>query len=62
MDHITLAIAILAALSEILPLLGFTKANGLLHAIHVAVLHCHADSECNVQVETQYKNSFIIYK
>ena len=53
MDHITLGLAVLAALSEILPLLGFTKANGLLHGLQTIVLHCHGESGCNVQVETK---------
>jgi hypothetical protein len=45
------AIAILATLSEILPLLGCTKVNGILHGLHMAVIHFHAKSECNVTVE-----------
>lgn len=53
MDPFTaLAIAI-AALSEILPLLGFTKANGVLHGIHTFILHLHADSECHISVDAQ---------
>jgi hypothetical protein len=52
MDHITLGLAVIAALSEILPLLGFTKANGLLHGLQTIVMHFHAESECNVQIET----------
>ena len=51
MDPTTVMIAVIAVLSEILPLLGFTKANGLLHGVHVGVMHCHAQSECNVTVE-----------
>jgi hypothetical protein len=51
MEPITLAIAIIAALSEILPLLGFTKANGILHGVKVTMMRCHADSDCNVIVE-----------
>jgi hypothetical protein len=49
MDPITLAIAILAFMSEVLPLLGGTDANGLLHGLKVFVMQCHAESDCNVE-------------
>jgi hypothetical protein len=51
MDHTTLALAVIAALSEILPLLGFVKANGFLHGIHSFIVHMHADSECHLAVD-----------
>jgi hypothetical protein len=53
MDPITIAIAVLAALSEILPLLGFTKVNGVLHGMKHLFMHIHADSECHVNVEVE---------
>jgi hypothetical protein len=46
-------LAIIAFLSEILPLLGFTKVNGILHGFKHFVLHIHADSECNVDVTSE---------
>ena len=52
MDHVTLGLAVIAALSEILPLLGFTKANGLLHTLQLALRHIHGKSVCNVTLET----------
>jgi hypothetical protein len=51
MDPITLALAIVAALSEILPLLGFTRANGVLHGIQTFIIHMHIDSQCHVAVD-----------
>jgi hypothetical protein len=51
MDLFTWSLAILAALSEVLPLLGFTRANGLLHGIKTLIFHMHADSECHIEVE-----------
>jgi hypothetical protein len=51
MDPLTLALAIVAALSEILPLLGVTRANGILHGIKTFIIHIHADSECHVAVD-----------
>jgi hypothetical protein len=51
MDPITLALAVLAALSEILPLLGFTRANGVLHGIQDLIIHFHAESDCHVDVD-----------
>jgi hypothetical protein len=50
MDPLTLALAIIAALSEILPLLGATRANGILHAMKSLFLHIHAESDCHVDV------------
>jgi hypothetical protein len=51
MDPLTLALAIVAALSEILPLLGFTRANGLLHGLQTLIVHLHAESDCHVDVD-----------
>jgi hypothetical protein len=51
MDPMTLMLAIFAVISELLPLLGGTKANGLLHGLKVLVAQCHAESDCNVTVE-----------
>ena len=51
MDPITLTLAVLAALSEILPLLGFTKANGILHGFKHFIVHIQAESECHVDVD-----------
>jgi hypothetical protein len=51
MDPITLALAIVAALSEVLPLLGWTRANGILHGFHQFILHLHADSACHLDVD-----------
>jgi hypothetical protein len=50
MEPMTLTLAILVALSEILPLMGFTEANGVLHGMKRCFMHIHADSECNVDV------------
>ena len=51
MEPISLVLAIVATVSEILPLLGFTQANGVLHGIRHFIVHLHADSDCNVTVE-----------
>jgi membrane protein required for beta-lactamase induction len=51
MDSIHLALAVVAALSEILPLLGFTRANGVLHGIHSLIIHIHAESDCHARVD-----------
>jgi hypothetical protein len=51
MDPITLALVIVAGLSEMLPLLGFTRANGLLHGIQTFIIHINAQSECHVDLE-----------
>ncbi len=51
MDPFTFALVVVAVLSEILPLLGFTKVNGILHGIQTFILHLHADSECHVNVD-----------
>jgi hypothetical protein len=53
MDQVTFAITVLAGLSEILPLLGFTKANGALHGAKVAVMHFHGESQCNVDITVE---------
>jgi hypothetical protein len=53
MDPITVALAVVAALSEILPLLGFTKVNGVLHGMKHLFMHIHADSECHLNVEVE---------
>ena len=57
MEPITLTLAIITALSEILPLLGCTKANGLLHGIKELFIHLHADSQCNIDVEVKNTTS-----
>ena len=41
---------IIAAISELLPLLGFTEFNGILHAIKVLGCRLHGDSDCHVDV------------
>ena len=51
MDPFTLALAIVAALSEIVPLLGCTRANGVLHGLQNLMIYIHADSECHTQVD-----------
>jgi hypothetical protein len=51
MDVFTVAIAVVAALSEVLPLLGFTQANGIIHGLHQFILHLHADSACHLDVD-----------
>jgi hypothetical protein len=51
MDPFTLALALLAAMSEILPLLGCTRANGFLHAIKNLFIQFHAESDCHVDVD-----------
>jgi hypothetical protein len=51
MDPMTLALAILSFMSEILPLLGGTDANGLLHGLKIFVMQCHAESDCSVDVD-----------
>ena len=53
MNLMALSLALVAALSEILPLLDFTKVNGVLHGIKVAVIHFHADSSCNVDIDLE---------
>jgi hypothetical protein len=50
---IYIALVVIAALSEILPLCGLTKANGILHGLHLAVTHIHAESDCKLTVETK---------
>ena len=37
MEPVTIALAVIAALSEILPLVGITEANGLLHGLQTFV-------------------------
>ena len=52
MEIITIALAIIALISEILPLVGHSERyNGILHAVHQFMMHMHADSTCNVDVE-----------
>jgi hypothetical protein len=51
MDPFTLALAVVAALSEILPLLGCTRANGLLHAIKNLFIQFHAESDCHIDLD-----------
>jgi hypothetical protein len=51
MDPLTLVLAVVAALSEILPLVGITDANGVLHGLHCTLLHLSADSQCHVEVD-----------
>jgi hypothetical protein len=51
MEPITVGLAIIASLSEILPLLGFTRINGVLHGIQSFIIHIHADSECHVTLD-----------
>jgi hypothetical protein len=53
MDPLTMALAAVAILSEILPLMGFVEANGVLHAIQTFILHVHAESDCHVEVEIE---------
>lgn len=57
MEPITLTLAIITALSEILPLLGCTKVNGILHGMKTLFIHLHADSECNVDIEVKNEKS-----
>jgi hypothetical protein len=56
MDSLTLCLAIITSLSEILPLLGFTQANGILHGLHCTLLHLSADSQCHVQVDVEARS------
>ena len=51
MDPLTIVLAALAALSELLALSPGDRANGILHALWTVAVHVHADSECNVDVE-----------
>jgi hypothetical protein len=51
MDLIALSLVVIAAVSEILPLLGATKANGILHGLHMVFTHIHAETDCKVTVE-----------
>jgi hypothetical protein len=51
MDNVTLVIAVFAVVSELLPLIDFTRANGFLHGLKVIVMRCHAESDCNVEIE-----------
>jgi hypothetical protein len=53
MELLTIALSIVAFLSEMLPLLGFTKANGVIHGFKTTIMHCHAESDCNVIVENK---------
>jgi hypothetical protein len=53
MELLTIALSVVAFLSEILPLLGFTRANGVLHGLKVAVMHFHGESECNVDITVE---------
>jgi hypothetical protein len=52
MGMISIALVVIASLSEILPLCGITKANGILHGLHMAVTNIHAASDCKITVET----------
>jgi hypothetical protein len=56
MDAVTLCLAIVTSLSEILPLLGFTQANGVLHGLHCTFLHLSADSQCHVEVDVEARS------
>jgi beta-glucosidase-like glycosyl hydrolase len=51
MDPLTVTFAIVALLSEILPLIGVTKVNGILHGLKHFVLHLHGESDCHVTVD-----------
>ena len=51
MDPLTWVLAVVAALSEILPLVGITHANGIVHAAQQFIVHVHARSDCHVEVE-----------
>jgi hypothetical protein len=57
MELISIIFAIIAACSEILPLLEFTKSNGILHGIKEFVIHIDAKSECHVDVEKKTNDS-----
>jgi hypothetical protein len=56
MDSITLCLAIMTSMSEILPLLGFTQANGILHGLHCTFLHLSADSQCHVEADVEARS------
>ena len=49
MDPLTIAITVVAELSELLPLFNSTTANGILHGMKMFVMHCHAESDCNIE-------------
>jgi hypothetical protein len=51
MDPFTLALAVIAALSEILPLLGWTRFNGIIHGIQSVIINMHAESDCHIAVD-----------
>lgn len=53
METFVLVLSIITILSEILPLIGSTKANGLLHGLREFILHIHADSDCHVDVAVE---------
>ena len=55
MDPLTLVLAILTSLSEILPLLGI-QANGLIHGLHCIFVHLSADSQCHVEVDVEARS------
>jgi hypothetical protein len=50
---ISIALAVIVSFSEILPLLGITNVNGLLHGLHLGFTHMYEESECRVTVETK---------
>jgi hypothetical protein len=56
MDSITLCLAIITSMSKILPLLGFTQENGILHGLHCTLLHLSADSQCHVEVDVEARS------
>ena len=56
MDPLTLALAMVAGMSELLPLLGCTNANGLLHAAHQFIVHIHAASDCHVEIDVDARS------
>jgi hypothetical protein len=51
MDPFTLALAVVAALSEILPLLGWTRFNGIIHGIQSVIINMHAESDCHIDLD-----------
>jgi hypothetical protein len=53
MDPITLALTMVATMSELLPVPGFTKANETLNAAQQFIVHIHAASECHVEIDAR---------
>jgi uncharacterized membrane protein YkgB len=52
MEPVTMILGIISIVSEILPLIGCLRFNGVLHGLHSFIIHISTDSACHIDISS----------